>query len=626
MCGICGVFGKADVKTAKKMLPLLAHRGPDDEYVVHGRDFCLGARRLSIIDIEGGRQPLSNETGDVWVAQNGEIYNFPFLRDQLIAKGHHFKSRTDTEVIVHVYEDQGREFYRSLNGMFAISLWDDAKKQGFLVRDRAGKKPLYYLVKDGVLYFASEIKALLLVPGFERKINIEALHHFLSYKHVPCPLSIFQGIYALPPAHSLTFCPGYGLKIERYWKVHFNSDDRTENLTEEEHIEELLRVLKQAVRRRLISDVPIGFFLSGGLDSGLSAALAAEMAGSQIKTFTLTYPESRASAGKNLDRESALKISQMYDTEHHEETIDFPDFPKEFPAIIDAFDEPFSGVASTYFLARAIARHVKVALSGDGADELFGSYLSHRLAYPLHNYVRSRETGETADNDLLVPYQDDTNYLESLAEKEDWRWRYKLLVFSDEEKASLYSPEIAEVTRVYSTLRHLRQYFDALKTTDPLNRILEAEFYSIFPDQVLAFVDRLSMAHSLEIRTAYLDPEFIELAARIPGRLKIKNGETKYILKQAGKRYLPPEIANRKKEGFIMPVTEWLYNDLEEYMRETLGPSPLKKHGLFNAAYVTRLIDDFYDKEYDYMQGNKLLSLLAFQVWYNIRMNGQAQR
>ena len=620
MCGICGIFGKSDVGTVKKMLSVLQHRGPDDEYLVNGEGFCLGVRRLSIIDVEGGRQPLSNENGNVWVAQNGEIYNFPSLREQLISKGHRFKSRTDTEVIAHLYEEQGQSFYNSLNGMFAISLWDDARKQGILVRDRAGKKPLYYTLQNGILYFASEIKSILRVRGFKRRLNLEALHHYLSYKHVPCPQSIFQGINALPPAHVLVFRPGENLNIHRYWQADFAPGSHVESMTEDDLSDELLRVLKESVKRRLISDVPIGFFLSGGIDSGLITALASEITNHRIDTFTLTYPGENVSEGKRRDQEEARKISRLYDTNHHEEVVDFPNFPEEFPKIISCFDEPFSGVVSTYFLSRLISRHVKVALTGDGADELFGSYLSHRLALPLYNYAKFKETGNASYQDF-TPYQNDINLLESLAEKEDWQWRYKLLVFSDDEKAMLYSPEIAENMRGYSTMGHLRHYFNNLTARDPLNRMLEAEFYSIFPDQVLEFADRLSMAHSLELRTAYLDTEFMEFVARIPGRLKINKGETKYILKKAAMRYLPTEIVSRKKEGFVMPITEWLYKDLRNYVIETLGPAPLKKHGLFNADYVQKLIEEFYNKDYDYRQGNKILSLIAFQVWYEIYMS-----
>ena len=619
MCGICGIFGKADVEVVRGMLSVLSHRGPDDECFVQGSDFCLGARRLSIIDVEGGRQPMSNELGDVWLAQNGEIYNFPLLRDRLISNGHSFKSRSDTEVIVHLYEEKGQGFYHSLNGMFAISLWDDTRKQGILVRDRVGKKPLYYFLQEGCLYFASEIKALLQVPGFKRKLNLKALHHYLSYKHVPCPQSIFQGVSALPPAHALFYRAGDGIRIERYWKACFSPDGVIESLSEDQLAEELLKVLKNSVRRRLISDVPIGFFLSGGLDSGLSTAIAAELADKQIETFTLAYPDENTFEGKRRDQEEARKISQIYGTKHHEEVVDFLNFPDEFPRIISCFDEPFSGVISTYFLSRLISKHVKVALTGDGADELFGSYLLHRLALPIHNYLQFRKTGDAQYGDL-TPYQNDMGYLESLAEKDDWKWRYKLLVFSDEEKGDLYSSEIAQAAKKYSTLEHLQEYFACLDASDPLNRILEAEFYSFFPDQVLAFADRLSMAHSLELRTAYLDTELVELASRIPGRLKIKNGETKYILKKAAIRYLPEEIVYRKKEGFVMPITEWLHNDLEDYVRQTLGRDSLGKHGLFNVDYVEKLVDNFYDKEHDYRQGNKLLSLIAFQVWYEIYM------
>ncbi len=617
MCGICGTFGTGDIDTVKKMLPLIHHRGPDDEHVASGERFCIGARRLSIIDVAGGRQPLCNEDGSIWVAQNGEIYNFPSLRETLLEEGHNFSTRCDTEVLVHLYESLGDTFYEAADGLFAISLWDEGKKRGILARDRTGKKPLYYTTLNGNLYFASEIKCLLKIPGYEKELNREALHYFLSYKHVPHPLTIFKGISMLPPGSALFYEPGEPVRITRYWQADFSPMEDSEKISEEELSDMIIDTLREAVRRRLISDVPIGFFLSGGLDSSLSTALAAESSSGPIKTFTLVYGEEDLSEGKRLDLEYARQVSDTYGTEHHEEVISSINFKEEYPRIISHFDEPFSGVISTYFLARLIGSHVKVALSGDGADELFGSYLSHRIAQPIENYINFEKTNDP-QYDHYPLFEDNMDFLKRVAEPENWKWRYKLLVFTDEEKQALYSPAMKEIASYFDTQSHLGEYFRGAGARDATNRILEAEFRGIFPDQVLAFVDRLSMAHSLEVRTAFLDPKFVRLAAGIPGRFKIKDGEVKYILKKAALKYLPREIAFRKKEGFVMPINNWLLDGLKEYVSEALSPGELDKHGLFNPRHVQGLLGRFY--EGDQSLANKVFSLLAFQVWYDIYM------
>jgi len=617
MCGICGVFGQSDSRTISQALPLIAHRGPDDEHLVSGSLFTLGARRLSIIDLDGGRQPLCNEDSTVWVAQNGEIYNFPEMREWLVGRGHRLRTRSDTEVIAHLYEEYGESLPGKLMGMFAIAIWDDRRRKGFLLRDRPGKKPLYYLRSGRSLYFASEIKCLLRVPGFRKEICFEALHHYMGYKHVPAPLTIFKGINVLPPAHILTFDGETGdISLSRYWSIDFNflgSGD----VSEEEISERLLQTLRGAVKRRLISDVPVGFFLSGGLDSSLSTAIAATESSSRIKTFTLTYPAGQARSGKYEDQEFARKISEKYDTEHYEEIIDFSDLCDEFPKVISHFDEPFAGVISTYFLARLIAKHVKVALSGDGADEMFGSYLSHRLAVPLHNFRLLGETGEERYRDF-APFEDRVEYLEKLCEKEEWKWRCKLLVLSEEEKHSLYSPLMRESVKGISTAEHMRQSFAGLRAADPLNRILEAEFYTFFPDQVLAFVDRLSMAHSLEVRTAFLDHDFISLAFSIPGALKRKDREVKYILKKAALAYLPSDLVFRKKEGFVLPINQWLLQNMEGYVREAMSESRMNIHGLLDAKAVGGLLEQFYSGREEL--ANKVLNILTFQIWYEMYM------
>ena len=338
--------------------------------------------------------------------------------------------------------------------MFAVSLWDDTLKRGILARDKMGKKPLYYFVRDGVLYFASEIKALLQVPSFERKINFEALHHYLSFKHVPCPLSIFQGISMLPPAHTLVFHDRGRFEMKRYWRLNFSSPLEDAEPDEERIVDELIEKLRRAVERRLMGDVPVGFFLSGGIDSGLTTALAAEISSTRIKTFTLVYPESGSTAGKDMDRRFARQVSQMYGTDHSEELVKFSSLPEELPRILSHFDEPFAGVVSTYYLSKLISKHIKVALAGDAADELFGSYLSHRLAFPIFDYVRSRENGDLSYQRLL-PFEGRPGFLESVAEKEDWKWRYRLLVVRRRRKAA---PILPRRGCNYGALQHLGPY------------------------------------------------------------------------------------------------------------------------------------------------------------------------
>jgi asparagine synthase (glutamine-hydrolysing) len=393
----------------------------------------------------------------------------------------------------------------------------------------------------------------------------------------------------LPPAHRLMFDAGAPARVERYWQLSFAP--REEPIVDEEEIvDDLIARLRPAVARRLVSDVPVGFFLSGGIDSSLVTALAAETAGSRIKTFTLTYEDSSTTPGKEQDRRWARWTAERFGTDHQEETITCADYPSAIRKILRAFDEPFAGVVSTYFLAEAMARHVKVAVSGDGADELFGSYLSHRMAF-----AKAQDDGEP-----------------------DWDWRARLLVLSEEEKRDLYAPAVRDALADTSTALHLRRAFDHLTALDPLNRILEAEFRGIFPDQVLTFVDRLSMAHALEVRSPFLDTGVVEFVASLPGRLKICHGETKHLLKKAALRYFPEEMIRRPKEGFLMPITSWVLGHLQPWVRETLSPERLRLHGLFDSAQVQRLLDRLCEPSADHIAVNRVLVLAIFQEWYEL--------
>ncbi|MFN8606133.1 MAG: asparagine synthase (glutamine-hydrolyzing) [Vulcanimicrobiota bacterium] len=604
MCGIAGVFGARAPEVVDKMLQVLAHRGPDDQYCVPGEGFTLGARRLSIIDLAGGRQPLSTPDQNVWACQNGEIYNFPELREELRGLGHQFSNRSDTEVLPHLYQLHGDGMARAIHGMFAVAVWDKSRSRGLLIRDRSGKKPLYYTQRGEQLWFASEIKALLQIPGFERKLNQEAVYHFLSLKNIPAPLTAFEGVHMLPPAHQLVWEQGRIKEVRPYWKLDWTPLEG--ELHEQELAEELLLRLERGVKRRLLADVPVGFFLSGGLDSSLATALAASSSGQKVKTFTLRYRPDSSTPGKELDLACARQIARQYDTEHYEEELDFSRFQDELPAILTHFDEPFGGVMSTYFLSRLIVKHLKVAISGDGADELFGSYLSHRLARPLAEFSR----GKTDD---LGHFQDQPDFLARLAAPHDWEWRSQLFVFTEADKRRLYRPGCLPQA---DTSQWMRKVFDRCSAQDPLNRVLEAEFLTQLPDQVLAFADRLSMAHSLEIRTGFLDTEVMEFAARIPGRFKIHGQEIKSVLKTAARKYLPVEAIDRPKEGFVMPVNQWLAGWLLDYARQQLSRERLEQHGLFEPTEVDRIVNEFAAG--NAALANKVLSLLCFQIWYDL--------
>jgi asparagine synthase (glutamine-hydrolysing) len=607
MCGIAGVFNRHEPDTVRRMVARLHHRGPDDACVVVSEKCTLGTARLSIQDVVHGRQPVTDESGRILAALNGELYNFPVLRERLLSAGHQLSTHCDTEVLPHLYEEHGEALTHHLDGMFAVAIWDEATGAGLLARDRAGKKPLYYLEHDGGLWFASEIKALLEVQGFSRRLNPPALHHYLGYKHVPHPLSIFERIKQLPPGSRLVYRAGRPPQIEPYWRLSWAP--RHEDLSDSEASDQFLGLLRAGVKKRLLSDVPVGFFLSGGLDSALTVAMAREVSEHPIKTFTLTYAHESATPGKEADRYWARWVANRFGTEHHEEEVHFTDFPANLRRILTHFDEPFAGVVSTYFLSQLISRHVKVAISGDGADELFGSYLSHRLAQPL-----------AAWPDIATGGEFDANTLERLHAPADWQWRSRLLVFSDAEKSALYTPDFNELIRGVRTDEHLHATaFANLTAKDPLDRVLEAEFKSIFPDQVLTFVDRLSMAHSLEVRTAFLDTEVIEFAAALPARMKIRDGVTKYLLKHASARYFPAEMIHRPKEGFLMPITQWLHRDLQSYVRDVLDPARIRRSGVFDAARVASLVDRLYSSDgADYRRANQVYSLLVFQEWYDL--------
>lgn len=614
MCGICGFTGTPDRDVLERMANAIVHRGPDESGYWESGGLSLGMRRLSIVDVNTGQQPVFNEDGSVCVVFNGEIYNHPELRKELLKKGHQFRSHhSDTEVLVHAYEEYGDDFLHKLNGMFAIALWDAKNRRLILARDRAGVKPLYVSAVQGKLIFASEIKSILQHPAVGRAPDFQALYHYFSFKNIPAPLSAYSDIKQLRPGERLIFADG---KIEQalWWQLKFKEDS---SLDEEVAAQRIRELLEDSVKLRMRSDVPFGAYLSGGVDSSSVVAIMSRLGKQQVKTFCLVYEDDFKN--KSADRECAKQISNMYGTDHYEHVLSWNEVAESLDGVLNAFDEPFSGVTSTYFVTRLISKHIKVALSGDGADELFGSYLSHRLAQPLHYFgsLSDRLDRLTQNEQLLLePYTSKIEYLREIWSRgDDVRRRASLNLWDDGAKEALLSDKMQALAGSEKTESLIRRTYDEAGTSDPLNRALYYDFKALLPDQVLAFVDRLSMAHSVEVRTPFLDYRLIEYAAKIPGNLKIKNGRSKHILKEAVKELLPAEVVNRPKEGFVLPIDTWLLGKMKGMVEDTLSEERLSHHHLLNAQVVRRILHEHFTGKANH--GPRIWNLMMFQLWWD---------
>ncbi|MCX8083992.1 MAG: asparagine synthase (glutamine-hydrolyzing) [Calditerrivibrio sp.] len=613
MCGICGFTGKSDLETLKQITDLVSHRGPDDDGYYTDNFINLGVRRLSILDLQSGKQPIHNEDKSLWTVFNGEIYNFQALRQELVEKGHKFyTNHSDTELIVHLFEEYGESFPHKINGMFAIALWDKSLKRLYLIRDRMGVKPLFYCLIGENLIFGSEIKALLAHPHYKKEPNYEALYHYFTFKNIPAPFTAFKDIWSLLPGEMLVWQNGM-IEKKRWWRIKFNENY---SITELDATKGIIRLLEDATRLRMICDVPFGAYLSGGVDSSTVVALMTRFSDKPIKTFSLGYEDELKN--KEADLNYARKVSETFKTEHYEYIMSYRELVNDIENVIYAFDQPFSGTISTYFLTKLISRHVKVALSGDGADELFGSYLSHRLAQPMQRYKEARIRGNVDEADkagFFAPC--DVNFLKELYEKsqgDDVLWRYYLYLFSDEEKNYLISDNFKSNIGSISTLSLLKNSFKVLTAKDALNKILEFEWNTQLPDQVLAFVDFLSMAHSVEIRSPFLDYRLVEFVATIPGEMKIKNGNVKDILKKAVEPLLPHGITKRPKEGFVLPIFDWMVDKLRDYTKDILSYNRLKKHDLLNVNYINELLNQYHSGNKAF--AGRVWNLMMFQVWW----------
>ena len=622
MCGICGVihFDGSPVEQANltRMVETIYHRGPDDSGVWVDSIVGLVNTRLAIIDLSpAGHQPLSNESGDIWIAFNGEIYNFPPLRDDLIKRGHTFRSRTDTETIVHLFEERGIECLQALRGMFALAIWDGRKRELWLARDRLGKKPLYYFHDGSRLIFGSEIKCILAYPNAPRVLDRSVLPLYLTYGYVPAPQTIFAGIRALRPGCWLKVADGK-TEEKQYWSAPSANPpegSKTFGRVEQNWAEALLEQLREAVRLRLISDVPLGAFLSGGLDSSAVAALMAEAASSPVKTFAIGF-----SGEPSYDETAhARVVAQHLGADHHEFIVE-PQTIDLVPKLVWHFDQPFgdSSAIPTYLVSKLAREHVTVALNGDGGDELFAGYDRFHAARLAQQYRHLPEWAHRGVEAVAKALPHGTGYRDLGRRVLRFVTRARLpLPQQYLGWVGIMPPELVDGLTVGSggerPIAHFQNYFPQLNGGDPVPTLLRVNLISYLPDDLLVKADRMSMAASLEARSPFLDHVLVEFAATMPASLKLRGGASKYILKRAFEGKLPREIIYRRKHGFGVPIGKWFRTTLREYLADTLLSARARERGLLQPEVVQGLVSEHLSGERDH--GHVLWTLLMLEAW-----------
>ena len=617
MCGIAGMIGRqdelADAVDVRRMCQTIVHRGPDDEGIYANGPVGLGMRRLSIIDLAGGHQPIHNEDRSVWVVYNGEIYNFPKLRRELEERGHHFYTHTDTEVIVHLYEEMGSDCVKKLRGMFAIALYDEGRQSLLLARDRMGKKPLHYATVNGRLFFGSEIKTILAVAPDLAEVNPEAILQYFYFGYIPDPLTAFKQIHKLPPGHLLEYSAGK-VAIHQYWELPaFGTRDAG---SEEECLEELERRLAEAVRVRLISDVPLGALLSGGVDSSIVVALMARAGTGQVKTFSIGF-------GKRdfNEAEYARQVAERFGTNHHELVVE-PNITETLAMLSHMLEEPFgdSSMIPTYYVSKLARQHVTVALSGDGGDELFAGYDRYAInlrrsrygippwlgrVYRSHVYpvlpqnLRGRKFAWNISLSPLERYLDGLSFLPAL----------------DRERSLFTDEFVARARQWADPFDQFRRYYNDSPAHDALSRLLYLDMKTYLTADILAKVDRMSMATSLEMRCPILDHEFIEWVATLPIEYKFRTGTRKYLLKKLAERIgIPSALVNRRKQGFSLPLVHWMRAELRDGLLGILTEPRTLQRGYFRPEAVRDLLDEHFRGTRD--RAGAIWLLLVFELWH----------
>jgi len=623
MCGICGKYSPAGVGPAeiRQMLQPIIHRGPDDWGMYVNGHIGLGSRRLSIIDLANGHQPISNEDDTIWIIFNGEIYNYQALRHELYQRGHTFRTGSDTEVIIHLYEEMGERCVERLSGMFAFAIWDETQQKLFLARDHIGQKPLFYAQEGDNLLFGSEVKAILAVSERERTIDYEAIHHYLSLRFIPSPYTMLRHVRKLPPGHTLVWQDGR-LRLSRYWQLSFR--DKLE-LSEQAFLQGLRGKLVETVKSHMISDVPVGAFLSGGMDSSMIVALMAKDLQRRPQTFAVGVEEQDFN-----ELPYARMVARHYDTCHIEERVQ-SNLIHLLPQIVWHLDEPSDPIAACMFQAAALAsQHVKVVLGGDGGDELFAGFdryvgLGYVDAYAhvpssIRQYLIAPVLDRIPDSFTYKSATQKLRWLHQLAQLPTAGQRYAEATcyfrFNHDAKRQLFSDSAWDMVRRLQSADVIVQQFNQAPADTVLDRMLYADFMTRLPEHSLMLTDRMTMAHSLEARSPFLDHELVSYLAAFPDYLKIRGRRLKYILRELAKEYLPREIVEREKQGFMFPVAYWFRHELYPFIEHFLLDSYFVREGIFRKAAVVRLLEEHRQSRVDHHV--RLWMLLNLELWRQI--------
>ena len=627
MCGIAGWVGTAPPELLPAMLRQLKHRGPDGDGVHLAAGAALGMTRLAIIDLVTGRQPMANEDASLWIVFNGEIYNYRELRPALEARGHRFRTRSDTEVIVHAFEEWGDECVERLRGMFAFAIWDARRRRLFAARDRLGKKPFYYWQRDGVFVFGSEPKALLCHPAVPRELDWAAFHHYLAFGYTPAGRSIFAGIRKLPPAHTATLDDGV-LALRRYWTLPAPPPPGAPRVAFADAARRVREELREAVRLRLEADVPLGVFLSGGIDSSAIVASMRDVTGGRIATFSIGFGP-RSPSFDELPY--ARAVAERFATDHHEEVLE-PDVAGLVPALVDQFDEPFadSSALPTFVVAQATARHVKVALSGIGGDETFAGYPRYLGVTASEIYARVPRPLRLAAAGVLGALARDAG------SSRNWPERLRRFAagagrplpdrylgwtrfFDDDALGALVTPAL-DARLAGDVAAPQREAFARGGFDDPRDGAFRLDLATYLPDDLLVMADRMSMAHSLELRAPFCDHRLVEWSLALPPALKMRGFRPKALLKAAFADVLPPAVLGHAKQGFMIPLGRWLREDLRPLLDDLLAPERVRARGLFQPAAVERLKQEHARRRRSH--ADRLWTLMLAELWMRQHLDG----
>jgi asparagine synthase (glutamine-hydrolysing) len=629
MCGIAGKVGQRQVTEAEilRMCNAIAHRGPDDWGTFVENGLGLGMRRLSIVDLAGGHQPMTNEDGSVVVVFNGEIYNFPSLHEELVAKGHRFGTHCDTEALVHLYEEHGEGMVARLRGMFAFAIWDRRRQRLLLARDHFGQKPLFFTEQKGQLIFASEIKALLADDPSLAELSPRALDQYLTMRFVHPPETFFRQVRQLQAGHYLVWENGHS-RIERYWDLTYGPKW---TYSEAETLERIDALLAETVKLHLLSDVPVGAFLSGGLDSTLIASYAARNLGSELRTFSMGIPY------RDLNElPYAAAVANRYGTKHYAEEVT-PSVVDDLPRLVSALDEPADPLSICLLhLAKMTARHVKVVLGGDGGDELFGGYDRYAADRWLNTYRALPEVVRNAVSNQVLRRLPDQFTFKSFTHKLRWvdlmarktggeRYSESLQFFwfNEAHRAELYSAGFRKQLSEARPDTCLLELYAAPNAEEAVDRMMYVDCMSRLPGQSLTILDRATMAYSLESRSPFLDPRFAEFMARVPTEMKIRGRRLRYMERKLGERYLPPEVLRRRKQGFASPLMYILEGEVRALAPRLLLHSELVRDGYLRGERMKQLVDEHLARRYDH--GNRIWLLLSAEVWYRRYISRRSQ-